>query len=253
MQDVRMLDEIFDRNGVRPMRGYVICEKYIETSRVYVDGFGWVDSRGFSDGGLLLVSKQTQEQEYVNATRYVVRRIGTTPYEWRFRCLSTGGSWNGPRPGDPIERNFHTTFAQQRVVEGTVLAARAVSGTQQDRASRFVALRYDEICAIGKPLDEPEGFEMLPAPGWVLVQKESSEARKDRLEVYEGLQQMIQNGNGTWGRILEIPREVNTNGLRVGDRVMFPTHAAVGATEYIEFGGGIRCLPLEDVLLVQEA
>jgi hypothetical protein len=199
------------------------------------------------------VSNKTAEQEYVNAVKLVVRRMGPTPVEWRFRCLSTGGSWNGPRPGAPIERDFQTTFEDQKIDVGTVLATRAVSGTEQDKTSRFVALRYDEICAIGKPFEEEEGFEMRPAPGWVMVQKDEVEAREgSRIHTYEALEQLCRDGNGTTGRVIELPRGVDSDGLQVGDRVMFPTHAGVGATEYIEFGGGIRCLPLEDVLLVLE-
>jgi len=254
MRDVRYLDAVFEEDRVRPVKGYVICEKYVETNKVFVEGLGWVDSKGFSPGGLLLVSNKTTEQEYVNAVRFVVRRVGLSPDEWRFRCLSTGGCWNGPQPGKPIERNFHTTFEAQKIEVGMVLAARAVSGSQQDKASRFIALRYDEICAIGKPLDEPEGFDMLPAPGWVMVKKDEVQARPgSRIHTYVGLEQLTQHGQGTLGVVIELPRGTDSDGLKVGDRVMFPTHAGVGATEFIEFEGGIRCLPLEDVLLVLEA
>lgn len=253
MYDARLLDQIFQDDAVKPMPGYVICEKYVDTDKVFVEGFGWVNSKGVTPGGLVMVSNKTSEQDYVNAVRYVVRRVGDNPDAWRFRCLSTGGSWNGKDPGKPINRNFRTTWDAQKIEVGTVLAARAVSGTEQDRDSRFLALRYDEICAIGKPLDETEGFEMRPAPGWVMVQKEEVAQRNDNLVVYAGLQQLMNDGLGTIGRVIELPRETDSEGLQVGDRIMFPSHAPAGATEYIEFGGGIRCLPLEDVLLVMES
>jgi hypothetical protein len=253
MPSIRDLDAVFEQDNVRPMPGYVICEKWTEISQVFVEGLGYISSKGFSPGGLLLASTKTVEQDNINATRVVVRRLGDSPPAWKFRCLSTGGSWNGPSPGKAIERDFHTDFPTQRIDVGTVLATRAVSGSEQDRASKFIALRYDEICAIGKPLEETDGFEMLPAPGWVLVQKDESKARAGALiHSYAGLDQMMADGCATWGTVLELPHGVNSNDLRVGDRVMFPSHAGVGATEYIEFGGGVRCLPLEDILLVQE-
>jgi hypothetical protein len=178
--------------------------------------------------------------------------MSPSPNKWKFRCLSTRGSWNGRDPGKPIERDFHTSFEEQKIEVGTVLAVRAIAGSEQDSSSHFIQVRYDEICAIGKPFDEVGGFDMLPAPGWVLVQKDEATTPKSTLYNYDSLAQVMVDGWGTWGTIIELPRGVNSNDLRVGDHVMFPSHAGVGSTEYVEFGGGIRCLPLEDILLVQE-
>jgi hypothetical protein len=246
------MDQVFDDDTVKPLPGYVVCEKYTGIDKSYVEGFGTVDVTQKTASGLLIVSEVSQESEFVTANRVVVRRVGESPYAWKFRCLTTRGAWQGENPGKLIDRDFKTTFEEQKVEPGVVLATRASYGAEQDKTSRFIVLRYDEICAIGKPFDEPEGFEMRPAPGWVLVKKDIPE-RTDALEIPRMTNQLIEQGGGTWGYVLEVPRGCDSEGLKPGDRILFPSYATTGSTEYIEFEGGIRCLPLEDVLAIQTA
>lgn len=249
MRDQRLLDQVFDDGNVVPLPGYLVCEKYTGISKTYVDGYGTVDTSEITASGLVIVSDVSQEQEFVSATRLVVRRAGASPHRWRFRHLTTGGHWGGDNPGKIIEKDFKTTFEAQKIKPGTVVATRAVYGAEQDKQSRFTVLRYDEVCAIGKPLTEEEGFDMLPAPGWVIVQK-AIPRREDGLHIPIMTNQFITEGGGTWCIVLEVARGTDNDGLKPGDRVLIPSYATTGSTEYIEFDEGVRCLPLEDVLAV---
>lgn len=250
MRDARLLDQVFDDDAVKPLPGHIVCEKWTGISKTFVEGFGVVDTSQVTESGLVVCSDVSREQEFVTATRLVVRRVGDPPHAWRFRHLTTGGDWRGTNAGKIIEKDFKTTFEAQKIEPGTVIATRPSYGAEQDRTSRFSVLRYDEICAIGKPFDEEDGFEMRPAPGWIIVQKDIRRMTHT-LEIPLLTDQFIKEGGGTWGIVLEVARNTDNDGLKPGDRVLFPSYAGTGSTEYIEFEGGVRCLPLEDVLAVE--
>jgi len=63
---------------------------------------------------------------------------------------------------------------------------------------------------------------------------------------------VLDNGNMTYGTVIGLPRGYADGDLKVGDTICFPTHTGVGATEFIEFEGGLRCLPIDDVLGVKD-
>jgi co-chaperonin GroES (HSP10) len=68
-----------------------------------------------------------------------------------------------------------------------------------------------------------------------------------------GIRQIQEDGQGTWATVVALPRgfDESAEGLSMGDRVLIPSHEGVGATEFVEFGQGLRFMPFEDVLAIE--
>lgn len=231
-----LLDEKF-----RPMPGHLICMKNTKNLEVEVAGFGTVTASKVTDSGLVLVSNDTKESEQVKALMVTVVAIGKDPDKWETRI-----------PKSRKKDNWNTTWDEQKVRVGTILSIRAVSGVDQTKGSSFIDLRYDEISCIGQPKNE-ECPDMLPAPGWVLVRMEPvKEVDHKGLIVESGLDELLVNGHMIYGEVIGLPRGYHGRDMRVGDRICFPSHTGVGATEFVEFDGNLRALPIRDVFGVVE-
>lgn len=232
------LEAMLEEDRVRPLPGHLIGMKVTQNEHVDLEGYGKVAVSGVTAGGLVLVSNDTKEAEHYKAKLVTVLVLGDEPDQWKCRWFDKS-------------RNWKTTFAEQGIDLGTVVAVRAVSGVDQVKGSKFLQLRYDEISAIGQP-EGSDGPDMLPAPGWVLVRIESPEKIDRGVLVYDGLEQVLQEGNMTYGTVIGLPRGYPFSDIKVGDRICFPTHTGVGATEFVDFEGGLRCLPIDDVLGVED-
>lgn len=242
-----ILEEYLEAGKLRPVAGSLWCEKYTGAkAQLEVEGLGIVNYTDVTDSGIVLVSNTTEETDNIRAELYIVRAVGREPEKWSTRWASRGPEWEHPENVDVV---YNTTFEAQKVLEGTVIATRSIAGESQGSDSRFVQIRYDEIVAIGTPVDE-DSLPMLPAPGWVLVEKDEVE---EELEsgLYKGTGTVYDNGFVLWGTIVGIPRETPC-GVEVGARVAIPLFYGAGATEYVEFENGqFRVMPEADLLAVE--
>ncbi len=233
-----LLDEKF-----KPMPGHVICMKQSKNVVLDVAGLGAISASCITDSGLALVSSDTQASEHVKAMMVTVVAMGDNPYKWETRV-----------PGNKKRKEVHdTTWSEQQIGIGTVLSIRPIAGVNQTKDSPFLDLRYDEISCIGQPFDDENSPDMLPAPGWVLVKLDETQ-KQDRsgIVIEDGLEEILQNGNMLYGEILGLPKGYGNGDLSVGDLICFPAHGGVGAIEFVEFDGGLRALPMHDVLGVAE-
>lgn len=231
----RYLESMMEEDRVRPLPGYLITLKHTNNQVIDLPNGMSVAASEVRPSGLVLVSPDTKEAEYYKATLVTVLVVGADPYKWNTR-------WWGKT------RDWPTNWEEQGIDVGTILAIRPIAGVNQEKGSKFLQLEYSEICAIGQP-EGADGPDMLPAPGWVLVQKDAADDSKHSgLHIYGGLKDVLDKGNMTFGTILALPKGYTDGDLAIGDRICFPTHTAVGATEFIEFEGGLRCLPIDDVL-----
>ncbi len=239
MTNDEFLEQALLDDKFRPMPGHVICMKNTKNVEVDVAGFGTVTASKVTDSGLVLVSNDTKESEQVKALMVTVAAVGKDPDRWETRI-----------PKSKKKDLWNTTWEEQKIRVGTVLSIRVGSGVDQTRGSNFIDLRYDEISCIGQPQDE-DCPDMLPAPGWVLVRMDTTEVKDHAgLIVEEALEEILSNGNMLYGWIIGLPRGYPTHcgaDLHVGDRICFPAHSGVGATEFVEFDGGLRALPIRDV------
>jgi hypothetical protein len=232
MFDDNYWEKVIADGTVRPLKGHLTCEKYHKSVVEHVEGIGDIPITGVTEGGLVLVGEDDSEAEDVKAFMLRVRVVGEDPEAWKFRFFGK-------------ERDYKSTFAEQRVRPGVIIAVRGVAGANQSKNSHIIDVRYDEIVAIGTPKGEFPA--MLPAPGWVLVEH-LDPAPKSRLHISAGAEQITQEGNVRWGRIIALPRGTSSDGLEVGNEVCFPSHGGVGATEQLQFEDGrLRALPLDDV------
>lgn len=233
------LEAMLEEGRVRPLPGHLYAAKLTKNQHVELAGYGDIAVSEIRDSGLVIVSNDTKEAEHYKALSCVVLTRGEDPDRWTTR-------WYDKR------RDWGTTFAQQGIEEGTIVTIRAVAGVDQTKGSRYLQLRYDEINAIGQPEGE-DTPDMLPAPGWVLVKLHEEESQeRGGLQLYDGLVELLDHGNMRYGTVIGLPRGYTDGDIAVGDTICFPTHTGVGATEFIEFEGGLRCLPIDDVLGVQD-
>lgn len=223
---------------IRPLPGYLWCEKIPTIRPLPVDGLGTVTVSSVTPSGLAIVSDRTEENDAVrDAYSLVVRSLGADPPAWHTFVLDRERTW-------PCG-----TWAEQKIREGTVVVVRAVSGLEQSRASRHIQIRYDEIAAIGAPLDEPDDAPaMYPGPGWVLVRLDEPPSDTHG-SVYVGSAHadVFANSGVSWGTVYALPRGW-ADALTVGDRVAVPRW---NATEYVDLEGNIRAVPWGDVLAVE--
>jgi len=229
---------------IRPTPGHLWCEKLASVSSVDVDGLGSVSVSEVTSSGLVLVSDRTEEADTVLGNLLVVRAVGEDPHlpqGWHTYHLGREVSW-------PLG-----TWEGQCIEVGTVIAIRAVAGVNQGRDRRYVQVRYDEIAAIGAPLDEPEDAPaMYPGPGWVLVRLDTpKDDTFGSVYVGEGRRDVFENGGVHWGTVYSLPRGFSEPflGVSIGSRVAVPRWQS---TEYLELEGGIRAVPWGDVLAVEE-
>jgi len=239
MNDDQFLEQALLDDKFRPMPGYVICIKDTKNKVLDVEGLGAITISEERESGLVLISNETKLGENYKSLLVTVVCVGREPDAWECRWFKK-------------KRNWNTSFKDQGIDVGTVLGVRAVSGVDQTKGSDFVLLRYDEISVIGQPLDF-DGPDMLPAPGWVLVSiLDSGIQNHGGLQIKQTIEEIVQHGFMTRGRVVALPRGYSDGEYAVGDIICFPTHTGVGATEFIEFDGGLRALPMDDVLAIEE-
>ena len=242
------MEQLIDNNQIRPVRGSLWCEKYIPgKASVEVRGLGMVDFTDVTESGIILVASTTKESDSVTANLYIVRAMGSDPDKWSSRWTQRDlNTWENPRKSDMV---WNENWASQHIGIGTLIAIRAGSGANQETFSKFLQVRYDEIVAIGTELASDE-IPMLPAPGWVMIQKDENTG-VTASGIYRGEGQVYEKGWVLWGRVIGLPLGYEDDDLHVSDHVAIPLHYGAGASEYIEFEGTIRCVPMDDVLIVE--
>lgn len=225
------IEQALDDNKLRPPRGHLWAEKVTET-QLHKVGSSYIDGTLTSSGLLVPSGKSSESNDYL-AKSYVVRALGTEP-KWLQRFFEK-------------EKDYKTTWSEQHIEVGTVVAARAVNGIEQDKTSHFIQLRYDEIAVIAaSPGDE---LDMYPAPGWVIL-KMIEEEVKTPGGLSLGNYNTYAHGHVLRGKVYSLPRGIPTE-LSIGDIVFIPSCAGNGATEWVELGD-YRAVPLDDILGVQE-
>lgn len=226
---------------IRPLPGFVWCERVPDSVTRYVPGIGNVEISEVR-GGLVIPKKEDPLNDSGKGRLLVVRTTGRSPDDWHFRYLEGERSWKG------------ASFEQQEIHEGTLLLVRQVAGISAGRDSELFQVRWDEICAIGRPAGEDGLVDMLPAPGWValLVDELPDEIGVHGLYVRSEVRAALANTAGLWGTVAALARgfEDQYDGLRLGDRVLVPRLLNAGATEYV-IAGGLRYLPFDDCLAVE--
>jgi hypothetical protein len=226
---------------VRPLPGFLWCEEVPDYVERTVLGLGKVRVAAIRSG--LYIPPESKDSNPLKGRLLVVRSVGENPRQWHQRWFRR-------------ERNWGTTWQEQAIDEGSLLVVRKVAGHALGPDSPWLQVRHDEVCAIGVRQDEDYPVDMRPAPGWVGVQLDDlpSEQQRGGLWVRAGIRQIVEDGQGTWATVVALPRgfDEGTEGIRMGDKVLIPSHEGVGATEFVEFGKGLRFLPFEDVLAVEQ-
>lgn len=214
--------------NIRPLTGHIYVQKYNPDQQlVNIDNVGVVNIRQITESGLVWVSNDSKEASDVRAELYVIESVGPNPRKWTQRYFSS-------------EFNWDTDWVEQRIQVGTIVSARACAG-MVSKLDHFVQLRYDEICAIGVPVDSDEDIDMRPAPGWVMVEIIEPE--------YSG--SLIAEVAEDWclrAKVVGLPIGYNLPDLVLGSVVGIPVYTQ--ATEYVDFQDNLRALPMEDVLCV---
>jgi hypothetical protein len=229
-------------SNIKPLPGFLWCEKIPDTAPRNVPGFGTVNVTDIRSG-LYIVDAPDKEESLVELKKslLIVRRAGES-VPWRQRWFRK-------------EREWGTSLEEQGVAEGTVIALRACAG--KDAGDLGVQVRYDEIVAIG----QSEGkMAMLPAPGWIMVSLEMTRDDKNNgLFLPRPIIQRYRDAWGAWGTVVAVPkgleRETHEEGVAVGSQVLIPWHEQNGATEFVEMddpedGRKYRFAPLDDVMAV---
>ena len=236
--DAFLADALKNKN-VRPPRGALYCEMYSPgVTYEEVEGIGTIKVKAKTESGIVLTDASTTETEAVTAYLYVVRALGNPPDDWHTLFIDRERSW-------PVN-----TWTEQAIDVGTVIAIRPVAGIGQSKTSRFKQVRYDEIVAIGRPLDEVDYPPMLPAPGWVMLEMDDNEgAELGGLLVSAGVAPRLESGSVDWGTVVAVPRGLSyeDEDVAIGDRVGIPYHRGAGATEWLDFAGGLRAVPFDNV------
>lgn len=231
------------RGTLRPLAGTVYVQALASAEVRQVEGVGAVRVKPSSTSGIIIPCLDTSETENVGQHLYVVKALGAPPEDWHTRFFEKERSWG-------------QTWESQAIGKNTVIAVRPISGVGQDKTSAFKQIRHDEIVAIGRPLDEDEAPDMLPAPGWVMLEMDPIMVEKvlesGLVLPGNGAAPRLEQGALNYGTVVGLPRGLSyeAEGLRLGDRVGIPYHTAVGATERLEFDDNLLAVPLEDIFVV---
>jgi hypothetical protein len=218
-------------DNVRPMPGTVWCSKRLQpTTTVNIGGFGNVEIEQVTPGGLLVPFTDRRGDVNLKTSMFLVERVGTD-LPWRIG-----------------KRNYATTFAEQGIGPGVVIATRAGAGLDQRRGDDYINIRFNEIAAIGNT--EDDGPPMWPAPGRVLCRVLLNERNKgvlvdelhaDALEQPQAVRMVVE----------AVPRGSWPCSVAVGDIVYMPRFTA---TDFVEFEDGTwRCIHEDDILGVEHA
>lgn len=211
------------------MPGTVWCNKQTEPKvTIHVPGFGNVDVGGVAAGGLVLPFTDTRGDVNLKTSMFVVERVGH----------------DEPWVVDKV--NYRTTFAEQGIEPGVVIATRAGAGLDQRREADHINIKYNEIAAIGNTDDE--GPPMYPAPGWVLCRVLLNK-RDTTLFVDEAHQDVLEQPAVVRMVVEAVPRGSYPCSVAVGDVVFVDRYKA---SDFVEFDdGAYRCVHEEDILGVE--
>lgn len=231
----RYIRDLLRTGKLRPKAGHFWCEKVFENKEIEIDGVGTV-SGVLHASGLVLVGGKSTQDEAVRSKLVVVRALGGEPPAWRTRWFHK-------------ERTWPATWESVGVAPGVALLVRAVSGVEQANDAQFIEIRYDEIVAVGQPHDAP-GPDMLPAPGWLLVDIDpGSDTRIGSIYTTgSDHRDALENNRIQWGTVTGLPNGYDGE-LTLGDRAGF---ARFDWTEYVQ-AGMMRYMPQDEVLCVEGA
>jgi co-chaperonin GroES (HSP10) len=217
-------------HNVKPMPGTLWCDKR-STPRVSIEvaGLGNVEVSGVSDGGIILPFTDTRGDINVRTTMVVVDRVGDDPYEWRVG-----------------KRNYRTTFAEQGITSGVVVATRAGAGLDQNRQKDAINIKYNEVVCIGATDDD--GPPMYPAPGWVLCRVLAG-TLPGALVIDAAHADVLSLGQTVRMQVIAVPRGEYPCDLAIGDVVHM---SRFQAQDFVEFENNTyRCVPQDDILAVE--
>lgn len=222
--------------NARPLPGFLLCEEVPDYVNRTVEGLGTIRVGAVKNG--LYIPPTSKESDPLKGRLLVVRKVGPNPDKWNQRFFKR-------------ERDWQTTFEEQKITDGTLLSVRKVAGKSLSDDDAWVQIRYDEVCAIGIPFDEDYPVDMRPCPGWIGVHLDGLPDAVDEtgLWIQGGYRQIDEDAQGSWATVTSLPRGFDE--LAIGDRVLIPSHEGVGATEIVEFGKGLRFLPYDDVLAIE--
>lgn len=234
------IHDLIESGRLRAKAGHLWAEKLTFGQTFDTPGFGPVNGTTTASG-LVLVSNKSQTDESVLAKLLVVRVLGPDPERWSFRYGK-----------NRKERDWKTSWQEQKVEVGTVVAIRSVAGIEQDKEDRYIEVRYDEICAIGQPDDGTE-HDMLPAPGWVMLDiglEHKSEKTAAGLFIRPELQDVLEDATGCmkWGKIAAVPVGYPDSELEVDLEAGFDRYQIM---EYMD-AGKYRFCPQDEILAVRE-
>ena len=225
------IEEMLKSGNIRPVRGTLWGMAYTEAEVERIEGIGGVKVASVLDSGLVLPSLTDEVADSYQSVMYVVLAIGNEePGQW---------SWE-----------------ESGVKPYVIVASRAAAGMNQGER-KWMNLKWSEIMAIGEPIgsDPP----MRPAPGYILI-KEDDKTNDRESGVLASNAEMAyhyENPGIVWGTVLSLPKVKdfdgsNLDGLKVGDRVAAPYTRASGGTEWLTAEDGMRVLPINEVLMVQD-
>lgn len=230
-------EELLNSGKLRPVQGSLIGIKY-QPELVDTGVVGRVKGRMVGDLVVMDALEDKPEDALVASTAVVVRRLGPDPEAWRSRFQR-------------LEIDHGTTWAGQRVEEGTIVFARTVAQAPLGVAGDYVQLRYDDLAGVAIPLDEEPSIPCRPAPGFLLVKLVDHGDKVGSIYVKEDYADVLQEAAGMQATVAALPREdkfIAESGVQVGDIVRFPRYTL---SEYIDLEGGYRLIHMEDVLTVE--
>lgn len=234
---------------VRPYPGSLFGKVITSSEKEDVCGMGFVNVTARTESGVVLVSTDSVEKEAWTSAEYLVLAVGDLPREgWHFRF-------------DRGERTWDATWESCGITEGTVISVRSIAGVGIRQGHlELHQIRWDEIVAIGRPPEEsPEDpCRSLPAPGWLMLKmfREESVSGGGIILSSGELADRTTHGHADRGHVVAFPRGLedvtreSLGGADIGSTVYVPYHRDAGATEWVDFPGGYRAVPLDDTLAV---
>ena len=225
----RWIEGALQSGRIRPVKGTVWAQKFLQEP--------------VTSAGIIIPDLKTSEDRAFEAEMYVIRAMGE------------------PIAFDVESCEIHDTICykydwdSQTIDIGTVVGCTPAAGLNQERFSEYIQLRWDEIVAIGQPLDEDGGlsdsdYPMLPAPGWFLIQVDNRS--------YEGAihipnpeaEAFVANRSCVWGQIVGEARGWKSSaGLSLGDLLCVPRFAHSTGAIWLEVEkGALRFVREHDVL-----
>lgn len=229
MFDEAYIEECLRAGDVRPANGTLWAMAFDpRRETIRVDGVGTLQIALKTESGIVIPEKGNPLMGAYTSVQYVVLALGRESRD----------QWSWEDGG---------------VYPYVIIAARAAAGLNQGSGKKYMNFKWDEIMAVGNP--EGEWPPMSPAPGYVMIEEEQATSERESGLVIASAEvnYRMENPSIIWGRVVSVPKDGSEEDVSVGDRVAVPYSRAAGGTEWLEAEGGLRVVPSDEILMVDDA